>query len=187
MQVTPIETVYKGYHFRSRLEARWAVFFDEVDFPYLYELEGFQLETTKYLPDFWLPNGIRFLNEVETYKDVWVEIKPTTELSDSERKKIAEFVKQTGNKILLIAGEPDVEANIRLISCDSNKKLLAQEVKWIELSDHSLGLIPLTTLNQETGNETRMALSHLTKTDRLVAAFAAAKQARFNGRARNCV
>ena len=26
--IKPIETNYKGYRFRSRLEARWAVFFD---------------------------------------------------------------------------------------------------------------------------------------------------------------
>ena len=28
MEIKPIETHYKGYRFRSRLEARWAVFFD---------------------------------------------------------------------------------------------------------------------------------------------------------------
>ena len=28
LQMKPIETVYKGFKFRSRLEARWAVFFD---------------------------------------------------------------------------------------------------------------------------------------------------------------
>ena len=27
-EIKAIETVYKGYRFRSRLEARWAVFFD---------------------------------------------------------------------------------------------------------------------------------------------------------------
>lgn len=26
--IKPIKTQYKGYRFRSRLEARWAVFFD---------------------------------------------------------------------------------------------------------------------------------------------------------------
>lgn len=29
--VKAIDTVYKGYRFRSRLEARWAVFFDALD------------------------------------------------------------------------------------------------------------------------------------------------------------
>lgn len=56
MDVTPIETEYKGYRFRSRLEARWAVFFDELGIKYEYEPEGYDLgEHGWYLPDFWLP------------------------------------------------------------------------------------------------------------------------------------
>ena len=39
-QIKAIETVYKGYRFRSRLEARWAVFFDALGIHYRYELEG---------------------------------------------------------------------------------------------------------------------------------------------------
>jgi hypothetical protein len=50
-----IETYYAGCHFRSRIEARWAVFFDAVGIPWEYELEGFELPSGLYLPDFWLP------------------------------------------------------------------------------------------------------------------------------------
>ena len=51
----PIETHYNGYRFRSRLEARWAVFFDAIGQPYIYEPEGFVFEDgTCYLPDFYL-------------------------------------------------------------------------------------------------------------------------------------
>ena len=54
--IKAIETVYNGYRFRSRLEARWAVFFDAADIPYEYEPEGFVLKDgTQYLPDFYLP------------------------------------------------------------------------------------------------------------------------------------
>jgi hypothetical protein len=38
--LTPIPTRYKGYHFRSRLEARWAVFFDALGLRWQYEVEG---------------------------------------------------------------------------------------------------------------------------------------------------
>lgn len=56
MAVKPIETVYKGYRFRSRLEARWAVFFDAAGIQYRYETEGFKTESgDMYLPDFYLP------------------------------------------------------------------------------------------------------------------------------------
>ena len=40
----PIETIYNGYRFRSRLEARWAVFFDACRIKYQYEPEGFELD-----------------------------------------------------------------------------------------------------------------------------------------------
>ena len=54
--VKAIETRYKGYRFRSRLEARWAVFFDQAEIAYEYELEGFKLPSgAAYLPDFFLP------------------------------------------------------------------------------------------------------------------------------------
>lgn len=55
--IKPIETVYNGYRFRSRLEARWAVFFDALGITYKYEKEGYDLgEAGWYLPDFWLPD-----------------------------------------------------------------------------------------------------------------------------------
>lgn len=63
-------TFYNGCYFRSRLEARWAVFFDELGIRYQYELEGFKIKnyskqkTWHYLPDFYLPD----------FK-TWVEVK----------------------------------------------------------------------------------------------------------------
>lgn len=59
-----IETEYNGYKFRSRLEARWAVFFDALGIEYEYEKEGYDLDGIRYLPDFWLPR-----------LDLWAEIK----------------------------------------------------------------------------------------------------------------
>jgi hypothetical protein len=62
--VKAIETVYSGYRFRSRLEARWAVFFDALGIRWEYEKEGYDLDGLYYLPDFWLPE-----------QQYWVEIK----------------------------------------------------------------------------------------------------------------
>lgn len=62
--IKPIETRYKGYRFRSRLEARWAVFFDTLGVSWEYEAQGYDLDGLRYLPDFWLPKH-----------DTWVEIK----------------------------------------------------------------------------------------------------------------
>lgn len=53
MMIKNIETEYNGYKFRSRLEARWAVFFDAAGIKYEYEPEGFDLGNgLRYLPDF---------------------------------------------------------------------------------------------------------------------------------------
>lgn len=50
-----VETEYNGYKFRSRLEARWAYFFDLLGIDYEYEPEGIEVENNiKYLPDFFL-------------------------------------------------------------------------------------------------------------------------------------
>ena len=55
-EIKPIETFYNGYRFRSRLEARWAVFFDAARIRYEYEPEGYEVDGIKYLPDFYLPD-----------------------------------------------------------------------------------------------------------------------------------
>lgn len=81
-----IETVYAGYRFRSRLEARWAVFFDTLGIAWEYEKEGYDLgEAGWYLPDFWLPDAFQ-----------WVEIK-AQEPSDIEREKCRQLVLQQDN------------------------------------------------------------------------------------------
>src|SRR5581483_11404076 len=51
MRIKPIETKYRGYRFRSRLEARWAVFFDTAKIRWQYEPQGFDVGGTAYLPD----------------------------------------------------------------------------------------------------------------------------------------
>jgi hypothetical protein len=71
-----IETVFKNYRFRSRLEARWAVFFDALGLKWEYEPEGFDLDGVWYLPDFRVktPQG----------EDIWYEIKPKGVTSDDK-------------------------------------------------------------------------------------------------------
>lgn len=60
-EVNAIQTRYKGYRFRSRLEARWAVFFDVLGIKWLYEHQGVRVPCISddrewcWLPDFYLP------------------------------------------------------------------------------------------------------------------------------------
>lgn len=77
--VTPIETRYSGCLFRSRLEARWAVFMDTLGLKWRYEPEGFKLpDGTCYLPDFYV-EGIG-----------WLEIKPSTDADDGKWEKFCD-------------------------------------------------------------------------------------------------
>lgn len=60
-----IQTEYKGYKFRSRLEARWVVFFETLGIEWQYEPEGFVLKNEGYyLPDFYFPE-YDFFGEVK--------------------------------------------------------------------------------------------------------------------------
>jgi hypothetical protein len=54
--ICAIETSYAGVRFRSRLEARWALFLDALNIRWEYEPEAFRLtEGDCYTPDFYLP------------------------------------------------------------------------------------------------------------------------------------
>lgn len=94
-----IETRYKGYRFRSRLEARWAVFFDALGVKWEYEPEGYHLPSGPYLPDFLLP-------EV----DAWIEVKPNTEIDPIANILIAELANATGRRAMIVKGLPMEDA-----------------------------------------------------------------------------
>lgn len=66
--IKPIETIYKGYKFRSRLEARWAIVFDRLGLKWEYEKQGYDLgEYGLYLPDFSIQtkDGLLWFGEVK--------------------------------------------------------------------------------------------------------------------------
>jgi hypothetical protein len=97
--MTPIETIYKGRRFRSRLEARWAIFFDAIDIGWEYETEGFEIGNTKYLTDF------KLLSFGSTEVDMYVEIKPRRP-SIEEIGKCYKVAVGTNTDMLLICGTP---------------------------------------------------------------------------------
>ncbi len=120
--IKAIETVYKGYRFRSRLEARWAVNFDALtnematkehwrkdktgplmlaglltngfDFSWEYEKEGFELNGIWYLPDFYFKFG------------AWAEIKPE-QFTNEQVDLCIELAKQTRMNCFMLSGVPD--------------------------------------------------------------------------------
>ncbi|KMS74530.1 hypothetical protein ACH49_22440 [Streptomyces leeuwenhoekii] len=121
MPIQPVETRYAGHRFRSRLEARWAVFFDALGVPWEYEPQGFELaplpkETLArlaeeelrtpqlddanhlgfYLPDFWLPA-----------QDAWFEVKGA-DPSAEEWARLYRFMNLTDQRTFVAVGSiPD--------------------------------------------------------------------------------
>lgn len=180
MKTNAITTEYKGYKFRSRLEARWAVFFDEMKVKYLFESEGFNLAKGKYLPDFHLPDGIRFYHEETPRKNVWVEVKPSLELELYEKRKISQFVKQTNNDVLLLAGDPGLDTDILYLTIDKEDKLVAQKVKIVELQNGFLGLLDIDYFNNIADDGTKHAISQISETHSLLSAYKGALQHKFD-------
>jgi hypothetical protein len=97
-EIKAIETRYKGYRMRSRLEARYAVLFDALPLDWTYEPEGYDLGPAGfYLPDFWLPQ-VR----------MWAEVKPEP-LTPEERAKCSALVIATRYPCLMLVGTPEVK------------------------------------------------------------------------------
>jgi hypothetical protein len=101
-----IDTFYNNHFFRSRLEARWAVYFDSLQEKWEYEPEGFLLENgVKYLPDFYIPS-----------LDSYVEVKPSINLEQDDMYGILDLYKDDfknkwkpfskNKKLLLAVGLP---------------------------------------------------------------------------------
>lgn len=92
----PIQTNYHGYRCRSRLEARWIVFFEQMGIEFIYEPEGWESpDGTRYLPDFYLPH-IKF----------WAEVKPAA-FTEAEMWKAESLVRASQRDLLMLVGPPD--------------------------------------------------------------------------------
>ena len=109
-----ITTKFCGYRFRSRLEARWAVFFDALGLNWTYEPEGFNLDGDWYLPDFWIEDW-----------QAWVEIKPKLVASPTFNSNGES--KQNGDSAWVLCN--------RLAEVSRQKVLLIQSQPWIDFTE----------------------------------------------------
>lgn len=94
-----IDTPYRGRLFRSRLEARWAVFYDALAVRWEYEREGYKLPgRIRYLPDFkfWTPQG--------NYR--WLEIKSWNVTSDPKFDAFCKALEYSNESATLVSGTP---------------------------------------------------------------------------------
>ena len=119
-----LPTTYRRVQFRSRLEARWAVFFDKLKLHWEYEPQGFKLDNRKdkhpdscYCPDFLVrtPQG----------EDMWIEIKPHNVKQNDKFDKFKKLI--DCERVHLLSGQPEDVLKTRLVCprCgDFNAELL---------------------------------------------------------------
>lgn len=118
-----IETRYRDFRFRSRLEARYAVFFDALQVEWLYEYEGYELDEDRYLPDFWLPK-----------LKIFVEIKGEFP-NDREVRLCRKLQWYTDRMVLLCYGLPN-ENNGWLLAWDHVQNIPIETwADWANLVD----------------------------------------------------
>jgi hypothetical protein len=124
----PIPTTYDGVQFRSRLEARWALFFDQLNILWQYEPFVIERNGKEYKPDFIVFNIL--------FKEILlVEIKPLEPNDEyvSYLKKIRDPKKK---EFLILIGEPKfgVFNGIRIFGKDNQHETTSlvpcQECGW---------------------------------------------------------
>jgi len=97
-----IPTTYRGHRFRSRLEARWAAFFDRARWPWAYE----PVDLAGWIPDFVLLKDPAFAH-VTADQPIFVEVKPAlgyAELAPHRRR--IERSGTTGHVVIVGAVTP---------------------------------------------------------------------------------
>jgi len=91
-----LPTVYQGITFRSRLEARFAIFMNQLGVRWHFEPEGFNLPSGLYLPDFYLPD-----------LSVWLEGKPSWDVAKSANIALhLDLMRATGQRLYVTTGMP---------------------------------------------------------------------------------
>jgi len=87
-----IETRYRGILFRSRLEARWAIFFDSASIRWQYEPVGYTNGRFGYLADFYLPDDA-----------AWLEIKPGIDIPAQADEKCVALALETSKPVYIFS------------------------------------------------------------------------------------
>lgn len=122
--IRPIETCYHGCRFRSRAEARWAVFFDAAGARWDYEPQGFEVDGVAYLPDFrvWIDG-----------RPLWVEVKG--EMTVEDAMKLERFAFE---EPILILPPPPKARSIRELDDLTLDMFLHRPQEWVDISPFSI-------------------------------------------------
>lgn len=110
MTIKVYPTIYNGTRFRSRNEARWALFFDLIEEPWSYEPRRFNLRHGSYLPDFHLPKAY-------AGRGMWIECKPTYPTNE-EAWLAADLSVATRQHVAVVWGPMRALADESLVTTD---------------------------------------------------------------------
>jgi hypothetical protein len=155
-----LETKYKGYRFRSRTEARWAVYFEHMGIAYDYEPEGYQLTGKNgkkyfYLPDFYLKDMGCFAEVKGDPTDFRGEVMDTIRL----------LAKETQKPVVCLAGRPDYRA-YEVVAYDTASHVWAATFLAVITKEKMVG-------------EMRSIIPKLVKDPKFVKAIEASRSERF--------
>lgn len=177
-EIKAIETEYKGYRFRSRLEARWAVFFEMAGIPWEYEPEGIDLGSDGgYLPDFLI--RVEFIGVMgeHIYRDLWddtfIEVKPSA-YYQKQKDRLFTIAKHTS---YVICWDLPGSRSLWYMHPRDDESSTALDGLWYDLGDKvAVCMMPEMRESAETAYRLH---SGAFNSHRLGAAFLAAQQARF--------
>ena len=131
--IKAIKTIYNGIEFRSRLEARWALFFDYCKIQYNYEIEGYTFNGINYLPDFYLSES-----------QIWVEVKPNLDFLNDKNanEKILGFSKSMEKAVIVFVDIPSKakyyladKRNWQLSNGTTVNQFQSCDIFWVENSN----------------------------------------------------
>lgn len=170
------ETAYKGYRFRSRLEARWAVFFDALGIEWHFEPEGFVLDDgTSYLPDFWLPIQSHVIPRRSAGHII--EIKGARSQADKKAiDKAQQLALASGHRVIILCGDPLEHIRIDCNRYDGSINERRVSLVYDENECRHWGFNALSYYKRQDGQEN---LFHELPRSRVIDAAVAARSARF--------
>jgi hypothetical protein len=124
--IAAIPTEYRGRTYRSRLEARWAAFFDRLGLAHEYE----PFDLGAWSPDF-------LLTDIDTL----VEVKPLTEFDADVWAKMVAACKERG----LLSGEKPMSLLLTRVAPDFHKGDVVQ-LGWVAMPWYEEGIVPKRAL-----------------------------------------
>lgn len=128
-QIKALPSFYAGVKFRSRLEARWARYFDMIGVKWQYEPEGYELPSGNYCPDFFCSG------RMET--GFFVEVKPDDIGRKMVQQKLLDLCQMTDRIVVCVVGNPSLKEHW----CCSKPYNEEFAKEWCEVSFSQEGML----------------------------------------------